>query len=100
MNLAAGKITLMLALALLLDARLSFAKVVLDASFIDPTGATVPISFLVFDLRDCGYNIPQVPSAPGTIVQKHIVLRGPQLPPRGSAEGRQPTSISACVREL
>lgn len=56
------------------------ATVTVTASLVDPSGSTVPISFLRLQLRYCGFNIPDVPSVPNSIVLKQIDVPVAQLP--------------------
>lgn len=51
-----------------------------NATLIDGTNTPVPIAYLQFELRDCGYNVPSVPGAPASMVQKMITLGPSQLP--------------------
>lgn len=64
-----------LALLLLCFASLAHATVAVTAKLLDGSGHPVRISFLQFDLSHCGFNVPDVPSATSSIVQKSFKLR-------------------------
>ena len=57
----------------------SLATVTVQAHLTDPTGAAVPISFVQFDLMNCGFNIPAVVQAPVrppvSFVQRTVRMR-------------------------
>lgn len=72
---------LQLTLALLLcGAIYSSATVQVNATLVSASGTPVPFAKLRFQLFGCGANIPQVPSAPASIVLKTIDFTPSQLP--------------------
>ncbi len=68
-----------LLLALLLAGTAS-ATVTVNASFLNPDGTTNQYGFLKLDLYNCGFNVPSIPSSPGSMVPKSIILTPSQLP--------------------
>jgi hypothetical protein len=64
-----------LALLLLCFTSLAHATVAVTAKLLDGAGHPIKISFLQFDLAHCGFNVPAVPAATSSIVQKSFKLR-------------------------
>lgn len=64
-----------LALLLLCLASMAHATVAVTAKLLDGSGHPIRISFLQFDLAHCGFNIPAIPSATASVVQKSFRMR-------------------------
>lgn len=65
---------------LLLCALGAHATVSVTATLTDASGNPVPIAFLRFELANCGYNLPRVPSVSDVLVIKSIDFKPSQLP--------------------
>lgn len=61
--------------AVILAALPSFANVQVTAHLTDPSGSPASVSFVRFELANCGFNVPAVPTSPLSVVWKHLDIK-------------------------